>query len=62
MNTDPDPIRIQGLEEKIYSKKKLNFFWIKNYNLPIPRPPERTSKIQKSPQKRTSSTSKQEVS
>jgi hypothetical protein len=28
------------------SKKK---FWIKNYNLPIPRPPERTFKLQKKP-------------
>ncbi len=27
-------------------KKK---FWIKNYNLPIPRPPQRTSKLQKKP-------------
>jgi hypothetical protein len=40
MNTDPDP----GLlwpknEKKLQLKKKLIFFWIKNYSLPIPRPP-----------------------
>jgi hypothetical protein len=29
--------------------KKLNLFWIKNHNLPIPRPPERMSKLQKKP-------------
>ncbi len=44
LNTDPDPIRIQGFDdqklENIY-KKKILFFKIKNYNLPIPRPPER---------------------
>jgi hypothetical protein len=47
-NTDPDPdpapIRIQGfndqkLREKKQLKKKLNFFLIKNCNLPIPSPP-----------------------
>jgi hypothetical protein len=44
LNTDPDPdpIRIQGFNDqklkKIQLKKKLHFFWIKNYNLPIPRP------------------------
>jgi hypothetical protein len=27
--------------------KKIKFFLIKNYNLPIARPPERTSKLQK---------------
>jgi hypothetical protein len=32
--------------EKNYSLKKI---WIKNYNLPIPRPPYRTSKLQKKP-------------
>jgi hypothetical protein len=43
MNTDPDPIRVQGFMtknwKKITSEKKLNFFFIKNCNLPIPRPP-----------------------
>jgi hypothetical protein len=43
-NPDPDPIRIQGfndqkLKKKLQLKKKLNFFLIKNCNLPIPRPP-----------------------
>ncbi len=54
LNTDPDPdpIRIQGfydqkLEKKILAEKNYIFFWIKNYNLPIPRPPKRTSKLQK---------------
>jgi hypothetical protein len=28
--------------------EKIIFFFIKNYHLPIPRPPERTSKLQKS--------------
>ncbi len=44
LNIDPaDPIRTQGfydqkLKNIFYSwKKKLNFFGIKNYNLPIPR-------------------------
>jgi hypothetical protein len=41
---NPDPIRIQGfndqkLKKKKQLKKKLNFFLIKNCNLPIPRPP-----------------------
>jgi hypothetical protein len=46
-NPDPDPIRIQGFNDqkigkKFQLKKKilLFFFFIKNYNLPIPsRPP-----------------------
>jgi hypothetical protein len=43
-NTNPDPIRIQGfndqkLKKKITAEKNLNFFGIKTYNLPIPRPP-----------------------
>ncbi len=42
-NTDTDPIRIQGFNDqklkKITAEKKLNFFLIKNYNLPITRPP-----------------------
>jgi hypothetical protein len=44
-NTDPnpDPIRTQGFEDKKFKKnyswKKLIFFYIKNYNLPIPRLP-----------------------
>jgi hypothetical protein len=33
---------------KIYSKKN-KVFWIKNYNLPIPRPPKRKSKLQQKP-------------
>jgi hypothetical protein len=37
------------LRKKITAEKKLNFFFIKNYNLPIPRPPKRTSKLQKKP-------------
>ncbi len=32
-------IHDQKLKKKITAEKKLNFFWIKNYNLPIPRPP-----------------------
>ncbi len=42
-DTDPDPIRIQGFNDqkfkKIPAEKKIKFFFIKNYNLPIPRPP-----------------------
>jgi hypothetical protein len=42
LNTDPDPIRIQGFHD-LKSRKKITvenvFFYIKNYNLPIPRPP-----------------------
>jgi hypothetical protein len=55
LKTDPEPIRIriQGFNDqklkKNYSWKKLTFFWIKNYNLPIPRPPYRTFKLQKKP-------------
>jgi hypothetical protein len=49
----PDPIRIQGFNDQKLKKntaeKKVNFFWIKNYNLPIPRPPLRTPKLQKKP-------------
>ncbi len=51
LNTDPDqdPIRIQGSDdqklEKNLQQKRNKFFWIVNYNLPIPRPPERTSKL-----------------
>jgi hypothetical protein len=41
LNTDPDPD--QGLDEpklkKMYSIKKFNFFFFKNYDLPISRPP-----------------------
>jgi hypothetical protein len=41
---DPDPIRIQGfndqkLKKKLQLKIFKNFFLIKNFNLPIPRPP-----------------------
>ncbi len=52
LNTDPDPIRMQGFDDqqlgKIYSWKKIKFFLIKNYNLPIPRPPLRTSRYRRS--------------
>jgi hypothetical protein len=36
----------QKLKKNTAEKKKI---LIKNYNLPIPRPPERTSKLQKKP-------------
>jgi hypothetical protein len=40
---DPDPIRIQGFNDqkfkKITAEKKVKFFFIKNCNLRIPRPP-----------------------
>ncbi len=41
---DPDPgsgsrVWWPKTEKKLQLKKKLIFFWIKNYNLPIPRPP-----------------------
>ncbi len=55
LNTDPDPdlIRIQGSNDQILKKftqkKNIKFFCMKTYNLPIPRPPERTSKLQKKP-------------
>jgi hypothetical protein len=53
--------------EKNLQLKKFNYFWIKNCNLTIPRLLKRISKLQKkpsgfSPQKRTSSTSKHEIS
>jgi hypothetical protein len=45
LNTDPDWIQ-SGCRalmtknwKKITAEKKIKFFWIKNYNLPIPRPP-----------------------
>jgi hypothetical protein len=35
----PDPgLNDQKLKKKITAEKKIKFFWIKNYNLPIPRP------------------------
>ncbi len=38
-----DPIRIQGFMTQngkhLQPRKKINFFWIKNYNIHIPRPP-----------------------
>jgi hypothetical protein len=53
LNTDPDPIRIQGFADqklkKFTADKKLTTFWIKNCNLPISRPLLRTSKQQKKP-------------
>ncbi len=52
----PIRIRIQYGSRALITKnlkkitaKKLNFFGIKNYNLPIPRPPQRTFKLQKKP-------------
>jgi hypothetical protein len=36
------------IQKNLQLKKKF-FFFFKNYNLPIPRPPERTSKIQMKP-------------
>jgi hypothetical protein len=52
-DTDPDP----GSESKVlmtenwkkFTAVKKNNFLIKNYHLPIPRPPKRTSKLQKKP-------------
>jgi hypothetical protein len=35
--------------KKITAEKKLIFYWIKSYNLPIPRPPYRTPKLQEKP-------------
>jgi hypothetical protein len=51
------PIRIQSGSRVLMTKnckkftagKKINFLRIKNYNLPSPRPPKRTSKLQKKP-------------
>jgi hypothetical protein len=46
LNTDPDrdPIRIQGFDDQKLKKKKITAekkkFGIKNYNLPIPKPPK----------------------
>jgi hypothetical protein len=67
LNTDPDPIWIQGFDDqKIEKNLQLNKknFWIKNFNLPIQglhkgRPDYRRS-LQIS--KRTSITSKHEIS
>ncbi len=61
------PIRIQGFVDqkltKIYNKNKyfVLFFKSKTTIYPIPRPPQRTSKLQKEAFKRTSSTSKHEI-
>jgi hypothetical protein len=54
LNADPDPIRIQDFDdqklEKIYSwEKNRKKFVIKNYNLHIPWPPQKTYKLQKKP-------------
>jgi hypothetical protein len=50
--------------KKIYSWKKLHWSYIKNYNLPIPRPHKGRPRYKRSLQlsKRTSSTSKHEIS
>jgi hypothetical protein len=50
----PDPEQDPRLwwaknEEKNTAEKKFKNFWIKNYNLLIPRPPQRTSKLQETP-------------
>jgi hypothetical protein len=37
------------LRKNVTAEKKLNFSWIKNYNLPIPGPTLMTSKLQKKP-------------
>ncbi len=42
-------IRIQHLKIKNWLKLTAEFFFISNHNLPIPRPPERTSRLQKKP-------------
>jgi hypothetical protein len=46
-------IRIQAfmtkIDKKLLLKKNLNFFLIKNYNLPIHRPTQRTPKLQEKP-------------
>ena len=55
---DPDPGFDDLKLKKITAEKNINFFWIKNYNLPFSRPPGGAF----SPQKRTSSTSKHENS
>ncbi len=50
-DTDPDPIRIQGFNDQKFKKitaEKKKFF-IKNCNLPIPRPPQSMSRLQKKP-------------
>ncbi len=44
-DADPDPIRIQGFNDQ---KLKKNNSW-KNCNLPIPRPPQSMSRLQKKP-------------
>jgi hypothetical protein len=38
-NSDPQGFDDQKLKKKLQLKFFLNFFWIKNYNLTIPRPP-----------------------
>jgi hypothetical protein len=67
--SDLDPIRIQPGSrvwitenwKKFTADKKNIFFYIKHCNLPIPRPPQATEEAF-SPQKRTSSTPKHEIS
>ncbi len=65
--SDPGALRPK-LKKKLQLKNKIKFFWIKNYNLPVPRPPSRTCKSQCqvtneafSSHKKTSSTSKHEI-
>jgi len=47
--------------KKFTAEKKFKFFWIKNYNLPIPRTSIKDFQATEE-QKRTSNTSKHEIS
>jgi hypothetical protein len=48
--SNPDPgLNDQKFKKKITAEKKIKVLWIKNYNIPIPRPPLRTSNILKKP-------------
>ncbi len=52
LNTDPDLIRTQCFDDQKLKKitgRKKNIFLIKNCNLPIPRPRQRWSRLQKTP-------------
>ncbi len=47
---DPDPwVWWPKIEKNVQQNKKFNIFLIKNCNLPIPRPPQRRSKLQRKP-------------
>ncbi len=69
LNTDPDPIRIQGFYDqklkKIYSWKKKKIFWDKKLQFTYPLASIKGAQVTKeafSSQKRTSSTAKHEIS